>query len=47
MLINPVCYLFIFFKYEVMHDKTKPYQLNKGNKEEEMKHLKGKINVYS
>lgn len=30
-----------------MYDKTKPNQLSKGNKEEEMKHLKGKINVYS
>lgn len=46
MLINPVCY-FIFFNVKLCMTKTKPNQLNKGNKEEEMKHLRGKINVYS
>lgn len=30
-----------------MEAKTKPNQLNKGHKEEEIRHLKGKINVHS
>lgn len=34
-----------FSQCEVMLDKTKHNQLNKGNNEEGMKHLKGKFNV--
>lgn len=30
-----------------MRDKPKPNQLDKGNNEEKMKHLKGKFNVQS
>lgn len=38
-------FYFCFSKCEVMRDKTKSNQLDKGNNEEEIKHLKGRFNV--